>query len=346
MDEDTGVTVRDPVICVTGLAHDGAGCDPTPFLKVKKSRKFMGLQDDLAVACAGRALAAAGLSGKPLGERAGLYLAVGYIPFQEADFGPVLDASTEDGRFSMRRFAEEGYQRAHPLLTFKCLPNMPAYHVSFNFDLQGPYLVTYPGAGQLYTALEEAVFALREGRIDVALVGGVAHQRNFLVEHHFRRIEPPVPAERLVDAGAMMVLETEEKARARGAVIQGRMTALSVEYRWMDIGFPVQTVLAPGATPAPPADSPSTALEYALVEERPALVPEGGFEATRVTHLAGHEAPREYGPASLPLVLGMVWESPRSRKRLVHRLLARDGIEAMSTWTRADAGELPGGEAT
>ena len=91
----------------------------------------------------------------------------------------------------MRRFATEGYLAPNPLLTFRCLPNMPAFHVSINFDLQGPYLVTYPGAGQLYAALEEARVALETGAIDVALVGGVAHQRNFLVEHHVRRLGRP-----------------------------------------------------------------------------------------------------------------------------------------------------------
>lgn len=296
MDKDAGAALRDPVICVTGLAHEvpapgGPGCDPSAFLKVKKSRKFMGVQDDLAVVCAGRALEMAGLAGRPLGERTGLYLAVGYIPFQEADIGPVLDASMEDGRFSMRRFAEGGYQRAHPLLTFKCLPNMPAYHVSVNFDLQGPSFVTYPGPGQLYTALEEAVAALREGRIDVALVGGVAHQRNFLVEHHFRRIEPPVPADRLRDAGAMMILETEEHARARGAAVRGRLESLSVGYEPREIAA------------SPPAPAPMEALEY--------------------------------GPASLPLALGQAWLSPRPGAQLRHVVADRNGILGESTWVRS-----------
>ena len=38
--------------------------------------------------------------------------------------------------------------------------------------------VNYPGPGQFYLALEAAAAALADGTIDVALVGGVAHQRN------------------------------------------------------------------------------------------------------------------------------------------------------------------------
>ena len=42
-----------------------------------------------------------------------------------------------------------------------------------------------------FSALEEACAAMADGRIDIALVGGVAAQSNFLVRHHFARIEPP-----------------------------------------------------------------------------------------------------------------------------------------------------------
>ena len=204
-----------------------ATVDSTPFLKVRKSRKFMGTQDDLAVVATGRALANAGLAG-PLGERTGLFLAVGYIPFREEDIGPVLAASmTDDGeRFDVRKFGDGGFQKAHPLLTFRCLPNMPAYHVSVSFDVQGPYCVTYPGPSQLYAALEEARAALEDGRIDVALVGGVAHQSNFLVRHHFARVEPPTPADRLRDSAAIIVLESEAHAKARGANVRAHLDEL------------------------------------------------------------------------------------------------------------------------
>lgn len=213
-------------LVVSGLGsvvlRGGQGeCDPVPFLKEKKTRKFMGRQDEMAVVATGRALADAGLSGRGQGERTGLYLAVGYIPFEARDIDPVLAGSiAPDGHFDMARFAADGVQRAHPLLTFRCLPNMPAYHISANFDVQGPYVVLYPGPGQAYQALEEAASALAAGEIDQALVVGVAHQRNFLVEHHLRRLtpagsEPDLAA--LCDAGGCLVLESAGSAAARGA---------------------------------------------------------------------------------------------------------------------------------
>jgi hypothetical protein len=214
---------------VTGAGHVlGVPCDAAAWLKVPKNRKFMGPQDELAVVAAGRALERAGRSATPLGERAGLYMAVGYIPFEREQLTLLLENSKDpDGGFSMARFSTSAFTALKPLLTFRCLSNMPAFHVSLNFDLQGPYFVTYPGPGQMYVALQEAVEALRAREIDVALVCGVAHQRNALVEHHFARLDPPVPAEALLDGAGCLVLE--RAADASGPVL-ARLVALAVEY--------------------------------------------------------------------------------------------------------------------
>jgi 3-oxoacyl-(acyl-carrier-protein) synthase len=216
-------------IIVSGI---GAACDradPSAFLRMRKMRKYMGRQDDLAVGAAGRALQSAGL-GAPLGERCGLYLAVGYIPFERGDMDALIGASLEGGRFSMPRFASAGMLAINPLLTFRVLPNMPAFHVSLNFDIQGPYLVGYPGAGQFYVALDEAAAALDTDAIDVALDGAVADQRNVLVEHHMSRVDPPVPADRLADAAAFLVLERADGAAARAAPVRARLDRFELRY--------------------------------------------------------------------------------------------------------------------
>jgi 3-oxoacyl-(acyl-carrier-protein) synthase len=218
------------VSCVALGPSDPPTLDPSAYLRSKKTRKFMGTQDDLAVLAAGQALAQAGLVPEALGERAGLFAVVGYIPFNREDIEPVLADSLEDERFSMARFSSGGFQRAHPLLTFRCLPNMPAFHVSANFNVQGPYFVSYPGVGQVYAALEEACVELDSGRIDVALAFGVAHQRNFLVQHHFSRIEPPVAPATLWDVGACLILERAEHATLRGARARVELVEIAQRY--------------------------------------------------------------------------------------------------------------------
>ena len=210
-------------------AGDDTMAAVVPFLRTPKTRKFMGKQDRMAVIAAGRALAEARLGTEPLRSRTGFYIAVGYIPFERPDIEMLARHSVEAGAFSMARFSGEGIHRVNPLLTFRCLPNMPMFHVSSNFGLQGGYFVTYPGVGQLYVALEEAVCALEGGEIDCALVGGVADQENFLVDYGLRRA-PPHEGARAVDAAAFIVIEREADAVARGATPRLRLATLDVAY--------------------------------------------------------------------------------------------------------------------
>ena len=227
MDQRSQSAACDSIV-VTGLGHVVlAPCDPTPYLKVRKNRKFMGVQDDLAVVAAGQAAASAGL-GNALGERAGLYLSVGYLPFEQADVDVLFENSVDERGFSMQRFSSQAYDAVNPLLTFRCLSNMPAFHISVNLDIQGPYFVTYPGPGQFYLALEEACVALASGSIDIAFLGGIAYQQNFLVRHHFARID--LPAGRLLDAAGCVVLETATHAAARGARVRGRLLSYELSF--------------------------------------------------------------------------------------------------------------------
>jgi len=279
--------------CLVRRDDSAPAADPTPYLRHKKTRKFMGLQDDLAVIAAGLSLSEAGLSRESLGDRAGLYAVVGYIPFNQSDIAPVLAASLEGERFSMQRFSNGGFQQAHPLLTYRCLPNMPAYHVSANFDVRGPYFVTYPGPGQLYSALEEATLALEEGSIDVALVLGVAHQRNFLVEHHFSRLEAPTAREELCDVGACLLLERDDSVRARGHAARLSLVELEHAYR------------------------PHSAVTGQTAEEQ---------------RFVGVSAPLgALGPAALLCALSRAAGS-REPREVLHELRSRDQIIARSRW--------------
>lgn len=287
------------MIAVTGASSVALGpgdprtLEPTAFLRAKKTRKFMGTQDDLAVIAAAGALEQAGLQAPQLGERAGLFAVVGYIPFNRDDIDPVLESSLDGERFSMARFSSGGFQRAHPLLTFRCLPNMPAFHVSANFDLQGPYFVSYPGPGQVYSALEEAQILLQDGTIDCAVVLAVAHQRNFLVEHHFSRLSPPVPVTELWDAAACLILERPESAAARGAAT--RATLRSLEHR-----YEPHDALASGAT-------------------------------TRESLTGVARPPGERGPALLLTALAEAVRAG-SATAVEHRLQTRDHVSAHSSW--------------
>ena len=286
---------RDQLV-VTGRGHVvGKSCDSTPFLKSRKSRKFMGRQDELAVVAASRAIEAAGyLLPAALGERCGLYLAVGFIPFEQEDLDLLVDASIADGAFSMERFSTDAFSALNPLLTFRCLPNMPAFHVSLNLDVQGPYWVGYPGIGQFYVALEEAGAALAEGTIDLALVGGVADQENLLVRHHFSRVDPPADPDALRSSAAFVVLERRVDADRRGAAVRARLRRCSLSYE-----------------PADPFERSAPCEERVVFNGFAGAPNDGGV----------------LGPASLGVALSIARTGP-----LTHDARSRDGFSAASEW--------------
>jgi hypothetical protein len=289
----TALDIAGDHLVVTGTGHVIARtCDSTPFLKSRKSRKFMGRQDELAVVAASRAIAAAGQRlPAALGERCGLYLAVGFIPFEEDDLDLLVGSSILNGAFSMTRFSTDAFRALNPLLTFRCLPNMPAFHVSLNLDVQGPYWVGYPGIGQFYLALEEAGAALAAGTIDLALVGGVADQENLLVRHHFSRVNPPVPPEALRSAAAFVVLERRVDADRRGAAARARLLRCRLAYE-----------------PADPFERPAPGAERFLFNGASS---DGG----------------ELGPASLGVALSMARAGS-----LTHDARSRDGFSVASDW--------------
>lgn len=222
-------TANSLIISGVGCAV-GMPCPSERYLKTPKSRKFMGKQDHLAVCAAGRALESAGLNSTALGPKAGLFLAVGFIPFERSDIDALIAGSMEGGRISLRRFGTDGFSAINPLLTFRCLPNMPAYHVSACFDIQGEYFVTYPGPGQFYNALDEAVNELASGRISIALIGAVADQTNFLVSHHYGRLRPVVSSQNLRDSAGFLVLERAGENAARGGPVRGKLKDLKISY--------------------------------------------------------------------------------------------------------------------
>ena len=99
---------------------------------------------------------------------------------------------------------------------------MPAFHVSLNFELRGPYFITYPGVAQAYEALRQAVDDLSDGLIEHALVGGVADQHNFLVDFFFERDarRRSLPRE---DGASFFCLERASTAEKRGAPVLARL---------------------------------------------------------------------------------------------------------------------------
>jgi hypothetical protein len=208
------------------LTHD---CDPTGYLRAPKTIKYMSKQDRLAVTASGKALEGAGYDLEKLNDSCGLFMTVGYIPFKREEAERISGYSQDQDQFSMLKFSTDAYDSINPLLAFACLPNMPAYHLSANFNLQGQYVLTYPGTVQFYQVLSEAVQRLQNGDLKRAIVGGVSDQCNFLVENHFQKYHA-VDERRSSDAAAFMILE--RLAPAPGASRRDRIKLVSLHTRY------------------------------------------------------------------------------------------------------------------
>lgn len=209
------------------LSHD---CRPLEFLRQRKTLKFMSKQDRLAVNAAGQAIISSALTAEDLKNDTGVFLTVGYIPF-EFDIADELSSNSTDpsGSFSMEKFSTSGIDNINPLIAFACLPNMPAHHIATNFGIHGEYFITYPDIIQQYLSLEEALWHLEEERTTFALVGGVADQSNFLVTHHYKKTNPAI-VDRLADAAAFMVIEKESSAKSRKAKILATLDHLHIAH--------------------------------------------------------------------------------------------------------------------
>jgi len=290
--------IRPDKISLTGSGScvlapgDAVALNVLPFLKTRKMRKFMGKQDQLAVIAACLSLQGRTLSAQALRERTGIYITVGYIPFERDDIEAMARHSVEDGRFSMKQFSTDGIEQVNPLLTFRCLPNMPAFHVSLNCGIQGPYFVTYPGAGQFYLALERAVAALSAHEIDYALVGAVADQDNFLVE--FDRANKSSLRNRSVrDAAGFVLLE-------RNSGVAGAAPALALQE--LDVNYRPHDPWAGGSAHQENFAPDDAAADSAFL-----------------------------GAASLPVFLDQARRRNQGGE-LTHRVATGDGIEASSRW--------------
>lgn len=206
------------------LNHD---CMPTDFLLQRKTIKFMSKQDRLAVEAAGNAIQESGLTPEILGSDTGVFMTVGYIPFEFDIAEKLATDSTVDNAFSMRDFTSAAIEKLNPLLAFTCLPNMPAHHIAMNNQILGPYFITYPDIIQFAVTMQEAITRVQEGSIRCALVGAVADQNNFLVNHHYQK-QTQKPNISTSDSSAFLILETETSARKRGANILFQLESLVI----------------------------------------------------------------------------------------------------------------------
>ncbi|MDP7114754.1 MAG: beta-ketoacyl synthase N-terminal-like domain-containing protein [Myxococcota bacterium] len=119
-----------------------------------------------------------------------------------------------------RSLLTKGYRLASPLLFGYTVPSAPAGELSIAAGLTGPNLTLVDGDAAGGAAVARAADWIRSGRVERAVAGGVDAQGQWLAQELFdggaRDGDRPVPAE----GAALVVLESIESARERGAPIR------------------------------------------------------------------------------------------------------------------------------
>ena len=220
---------------------------------IKKNRKVMGRDIQLAMGATCRAILDTGLEtgegDTPLPTidhaRFGMIFGTSFIPTTLQDLAEPVRAARSDGEVGLKDWGEAGIPQMFPLWLLKHLPNMHACHASVLWDAQGPSnSLTCSDAGSL-VALDEAVRILRRGAADVMVVGGAESRvsplllvrygllgRLVTAEADPARASRPFDRDALgwvaAEAAAAAVLEPARAAEARGARILGEVLGTGV----------------------------------------------------------------------------------------------------------------------
>ena len=178
-----------------------------------------------AMVAGAEALAMAGLVG-PLGPRAGVMLgtAAGGIQTWETSYRAVF---------------AEGRNRVPPLVVPRLMHNAAASHLSLRHGAQGPVLSVSSACASANHALGLAMQQIRAGAADVMLAGGSEAMLCFggvKAWEGLRVLSPdacrPFSLGRkglvIGDGAGVLVLEAEEHARARGAVVLAELAGFGM----------------------------------------------------------------------------------------------------------------------
>lgn len=230
---------------------------------IRKGLKLMCRETQMAVAAAQHALTDAGGSDTIDPERTGVVLGSDYMLTLPEDYQDGIKKCLANGEFNFDDWGGPGLEQMTPLWMLKYLPNMPASHIAIYNDLRGPSnSLTLREASGL-AAVGEAFRIVARGDADRMIAGATGTRVLPMQAIHAAQSAGPVnplqgEAPDGVDpatlckpfdanrAGAvcgegagMLVLESLDAARQRGATIYGEL-----------VGFGSSVVTAPADSAA------------------------------------------------------------------------------------------------
>jgi 3-oxoacyl-[acyl-carrier-protein] synthase II len=316
------ITAFDPSDFAVHFACELKDFDPTQWIEHRKARR-MDRFAQMIIAAARMAEQDAGIDIAAETERTGVSVATGIGGLQS--FQNCYD-----------QLLDRGPDRVNPLAITAIIPNMGAAWVSMELGTRGPLTSECTACAASNMAIGEATDAIRLGRADVMLAGGTEagitkvgiggfsamralSRRNDAPEDASR----PFDAERdgfvMGEAGAIVVLEELEHARARGAKIYAELAGYGVS-------SDAQHITEPDPTGRHPARAMTMALEDA------------GVTADEIDYINAHGTSTPLGDASETRVIKIALGEEKARKTPIsstkgatgHCLGASGAIEAIA----------------
>ena len=217
------ITHFDPAPYPSRMAGEVKGFDPGGLAEPKDLRR-MDRATQLALAAANEALESAGLTRDDLDrERTGIV-----IGSASGGFQTMLEQH--------QVLLERGFKRLSPFFIQHMLDDSPAGQVAISLGLHGPNMAVVSACATGTQAIGEAAHIIRRGEAEVMLAGGTDAPIHPLILGGFsvmralstnnelpERASCPFTLGRdgfvLSEGGAVVVLESLERARARGATI-------------------------------------------------------------------------------------------------------------------------------
>jgi 3-oxoacyl-[acyl-carrier-protein] synthase II len=290
----------------------------------RKTARSMAMFSKFAVAAAGMALEDACLDPEKVDrDRAGVVVGTG-----AGGMATILETQEVAQRRGLMRVSP------HFMTTFP--HNLPAYHIHQLFGFYGPSLTVSTACATGAQAIGEAMHFMRSGQADVAIAGGTEYcifplfVASFAVQRAAstmndapEKASMPFDAERhgfvLGEGAAMVVLETLEHARARGATIYAEL----VGYGASDDGYhPI--------APQPEGRGSSHSMKMAMLD--------GGVSPEDVDYVNAHAASTPLGDKAETLAIkralgDRAYQVPvsSSKSMIGHLMGAAGAIEAMAT---------------
>jgi 3-oxoacyl-[acyl-carrier-protein] synthase II len=214
--------------------------DRREFIVDRMLRKLLSPSPAFALAAATDCLRDAGMLGTDVTD-CGLYVGSVCLDADPEAFIPALRESIDaSNQVDLSRFATHGIKLVDPLFLVKSLPNAGLCAIAIQHQALGPNANITNGSVSGLQAVISATDALRRGEAEMALAGGYDSllRMDSIVDHllagrlagnHFEPRAACRPFDRrrsgyaLAEGAAFLMLETLDRAKARGATIYGEL---------------------------------------------------------------------------------------------------------------------------